>query len=168
MDEPQRYSVQFSRSVVSDSLRLHEPQHASLPIHKQIPESTQTHVHWVGDAIQPLILCRPFLLLPSTFPSIRVFSSHFFTSGGQSIGVSASASVLPIHSLKKFISHSSFLLERPNYTSGIRATRPEHCGPTQSVEVCHHKEPLTFCTGFNPSQKACVTVPQILLCFWPS
>ena len=112
-----------------------------------------------------LIHCCLFLLLPSIFPSIRVFSSHFFTSGGQSIGVSASASVLPIHSLKKFISHSSFLLERPNYTSGIRATRPEHCGPTQSVEVCHHKEPLTFCTGFNPSQKACVTVPQILLCF---
>ena len=46
-----------------------------------------------------LILCCPLLLLPSIFPSIRVFffpMSQFFTSGGQSIGVSASASVLPI------------------------------------------------------------------------
>ena len=44
-----------------------------------------------------LILCRP-LLLPSVFPTIRVFPvSQFFESGGQSIGVSASASVLPVN-----------------------------------------------------------------------
>ena len=43
-----------------------------------------------------LILCRPLLLPPSIFPSIRVFSKRqFFASGGQSIGASASASVLP-------------------------------------------------------------------------
>ena len=36
----------------------------------------QTHVHWVSDAIQNLILCHPLLLLPSVFPSIRVFSSE--------------------------------------------------------------------------------------------
>ena len=51
-------SVQFSRSVVSDSLQPHEPQHArpphsmpGLPVHHQVPESTQTHVHWVGEVI---------------------------------------------------------------------------------------------------------------------
>ena len=45
-----------------------------------------------------LILCHPLLLLPSIFPSIRVFPrSQFFTSGGQIIGVSASASVLPMN-----------------------------------------------------------------------
>ena len=45
-----------------------------------------------------LILCHPLLLLPTIFPSIRVFPmSQFFTSGGQSIGVSPSASVLKIH-----------------------------------------------------------------------
>ena len=43
-----------------------------------------------------LILCHP-LLLPSIFPSIRIFSSQFFASGGQSIGVSASTSVLPMN-----------------------------------------------------------------------
>ena len=46
-------SVQFSRSVVSDSLQPHELQHARPPVHHQLPEFTQTHVHWVGDAIQP-------------------------------------------------------------------------------------------------------------------
>ena len=45
-----------------------------------------------------LTLCRPLLLLPPIHPSIRVFPmSQLFTSGGQSIGVSASASVLPIN-----------------------------------------------------------------------
>ena len=46
-------SVKFSRWVVSDSQRLHGLQHSSLPVHQQLPELTQTHVHWVGDAIQP-------------------------------------------------------------------------------------------------------------------
>ena len=44
-----------------------------LPVHHQLPEFTQTHVHWVGDAIQPSILHHPILLLPSIFPSIRIF-----------------------------------------------------------------------------------------------
>ena len=45
-----------------------------------------------------LVLCCLLLLLPSVFPSIRVFPvSQFFASGGQSIGVSASASVLPVN-----------------------------------------------------------------------
>ena len=44
-----------------------------------------------------LILCRPLLLLPSVFPSVRVFSvSQLFASGGQRIGASVSASVLPM------------------------------------------------------------------------
>ena len=44
-----------------------------LPVHYQLLELPQTHVHWVGDAIQPSQLCHPLLLLPSIFPSIRVF-----------------------------------------------------------------------------------------------
>ena len=46
------------------------------PVYHQLPEFTQTHVHWVSDAIQHLILCHPLLLLPSIFPSIRVFSNE--------------------------------------------------------------------------------------------
>ena len=69
----------------------------SLPVHHQLPESTQTHVHWVVMTSYHRILCRrPILLLPSIFPSIVSFQmSQFFASGGQSIGVSASTSVLP-------------------------------------------------------------------------
>ena len=46
-----------------------------LPVHHQLPEFTLTHVHWVSDAINHLILCCPLLLLSSVFPSIRVFSN---------------------------------------------------------------------------------------------
>ena len=46
-----------------------------LPVHHQLPEFTQTHVHWVSDATNHLILCCP-LLLPSIFPSIRGFSNE--------------------------------------------------------------------------------------------
>ena len=47
-----------------------------LPVHHQLLEFTQTHIHWVGDAIHHLTLCRPLLLLPLNFPSIRVFSNE--------------------------------------------------------------------------------------------
>ena len=47
-----------------------------LPVHHQLPESTQTHVHCVGDVIQPSHpLSSPSPLLPSVFPSISVFSN---------------------------------------------------------------------------------------------
>ena len=46
-------SVQLSHSVMSDSLRPHELQHAGLPVHHQLLEFTQTHVHRVSDVIQP-------------------------------------------------------------------------------------------------------------------
>ena len=47
-----------------------------LPVHNQLPESTQTHVHWVSDAIQPSHPLSFLFLLPSIFPSIRVFSNE--------------------------------------------------------------------------------------------
>ena len=46
-------SVQFSRSVVSDSLRPYESQHARPPVHHHLTEFIQTHAHRVHDAIQP-------------------------------------------------------------------------------------------------------------------
>ena len=45
-------------------------------VHHQLPELTQTHVHWVSDAIQPISSSHPLLLLPSIFPNIRVFSNE--------------------------------------------------------------------------------------------
>ena len=49
---------------------------SSLPVHHQLTEFTQTHVHWVSDAIQPSHLCRSLLLLPLILPSIRVLSNE--------------------------------------------------------------------------------------------
>ena len=46
-------SLQFSCSVVSNSFQPHEWQHARPPFYHHLPEFTQTHVHWVSDAIQP-------------------------------------------------------------------------------------------------------------------
>ena len=73
----QRGGVKFSRSVMSDSfcdpMDYNTP---GLPVHHQLLEFTQTHVRWVGDAMQPPHpLLSPFLL-PSIFPSIRVFSNE--------------------------------------------------------------------------------------------
>ena len=69
----------FSSVQLLSRVQLCDPMKGStpgLPVHHQLPEFTQTHVHWVGDAIQQLILCCPLLLLPSIFASIRVFSNE--------------------------------------------------------------------------------------------
>ena len=68
------------------------------PVHYQLPELTQTQVHQVSDAIQPSHPVIPFSSCLQSFPtSGSIPVSQFFTSGGQSTGVSASASVLPMN-----------------------------------------------------------------------
>ena len=93
------HSVQFNRSVISDSLRPHEPQHARPPCPSTNSQSPPKPMSI--ESVMPsnhLIFCRPLLLLPSIFPSIRVFSmSQLFASDGQSMGVSASTTVLPMN-----------------------------------------------------------------------
>ena len=90
--------VQFS-SVSQWCLTLCDPMNHStpgLPVHHQLPEFTQIHVHRVGDAIQPshpLSSPSPPAPNPSQHQSFPM--SQLFTWGGQSIGVSASTSVLP-------------------------------------------------------------------------
>ena len=65
-----------------------------LPVHHQLPEFTQAHDHWISDAIQPY---HP-LLSPSPLPINLSFQmSQLFVSSGQSIGVSASTSALPMN-----------------------------------------------------------------------
>ena len=67
-----------------------------LPAYHQLPEFTQTRVHWVSDAIQPT---HPLSSCPQSIPSSGSFPmSWLFASGGQSIGASPSASVLPMNS----------------------------------------------------------------------
>ena len=70
-------SVQFSRSVVSNFLRPHEPQHARPPY--PVTNSRTPPKPMFIESVMPsnhLILCRPLLLLSSIFPSIRVFSNE--------------------------------------------------------------------------------------------
>ena len=90
--------VQFS-SVAQLCLSLCDPMNRStpgLPVHHQLPESTQSHVHWVSDAIQPSVV--PFSSCPQSFPASGSFQmSQLFASGGQSVGVSASTLVLPMN-----------------------------------------------------------------------
>ena len=94
-------SVQFS-SVSQSCLTLCDLMDCSMPgllVHHQLPEFTQTHVHRLGDTIQPLHT------LSSTSPPVLNLSQHqgffpmsqLFASGGQTIGISPSASVLPMN-----------------------------------------------------------------------
>ena len=73
-----RCQVQVS-SVAQSCPTLCNPMNRSTPglsVHHQLPKSTQTHVHQVGDTMQPSHPLSPLLLLPSIFPSIRVFSDE--------------------------------------------------------------------------------------------
>ena len=96
----EQYSVMFS-SVTQSCSTLCDPMDCSTPgllIHHQLPVLTQTHVHWVGDAIQPSHPVIPFSFRLQAFPASRCFQmSQLFTSDGQSIGVSASTTVLPMN-----------------------------------------------------------------------
>ena len=69
-------SVQFSRSVMCNSLQPHKLQHASFPVLHHLPELAQTHVHQVSMLSNDPIFCRPLLLLSSVLPSSRVFSNE--------------------------------------------------------------------------------------------
>ena len=137
------------------------------PVHHQLPEPIQTHVHRVGDVIQPShTLSSPSISsCLHSFPASGSFPvSQLFTSSGQSIGVSASASVLPMNSgllsfrmdwldllavqgtLKSFLQHhsskASILVSHPYMTTQktIALTRRTFVG-----NVCF----LICCLGWS-------------------
>ena len=90
-------SVQFSCSVVSNSLRPHESQHARPPCPSPTP-GVHSHSHpssqWCHPAISSSVV--PFSSCPQSLPASESFPmSQLFAWGGQSTGVSASASFLP-------------------------------------------------------------------------
>ena len=90
-------SVQFSRSVVSDSLRPHESQHTRPPCPSPSPgvhSNSRPSSWWCHPAISSSVV--PFSSYPQSLPASESFPmSQLFTSGGQSTGVSALASFLP-------------------------------------------------------------------------
>ena len=90
--------VQFSRSVVSDSLRPHESQHTRRLCPSPTPRVQRLMSIESVMSPCPLILSYPLLLLPTIPPSIRVFSNEStLHMRGQSTGVSALASFLPMN-----------------------------------------------------------------------
>ena len=94
-------SVQFRRSVVSNSLWPHESQHTRPPCLSPTPgvySNSCPSSRWCHPAISSSVV--PFSSCPQSLPAAGSFPvSQLFTSGGQSIGVSASASVLPVNTL---------------------------------------------------------------------
>ena len=93
------HQVQFSHSVVSDSLCSHRLQHARLPCPSSTPGvySNSCPYSWwchptISSSVVPFSSCPQFFQASGSFPM-----SQFFTSRGQNIGVSASASVLPMN-----------------------------------------------------------------------
>ena len=92
----QGHLVQFSHSVVSDSLQPHELQHTRLPSPSPTPgvyPNSCPLSRWCHPTVSSSVV--PFSSCPQSFPASGYFlMSQFFTSGGQSIGVSASVSVL--------------------------------------------------------------------------
>ena len=101
-EEPGRLqfsSIHFDRSVVSDSLRPHELQHARPPCQSPTsgfyPDSCPLS-RWCHPNISFSVV--PFSSCPQSFPALGSYQmSQLFASGGQSIGVSASTSVLPMN-----------------------------------------------------------------------
>ena len=98
-------SVQFSRSVVSDSLRPHELQHARPPCPSPTPRvhpNSCPLCRWCHPTISFSVI--PFSSCPQSFPASGSFQmSQLFTSGGLSIGVSASTSVFPKNTRDRFL-----------------------------------------------------------------
>ena len=92
-------SVQFSHSVMSDSLQPQESQHARLPCPSPTPEAhsdSRPSSQWYHPAISSSVV--PFSSCPQPLPASESFPvSQLFAWGGQSIGVSASASILPMN-----------------------------------------------------------------------
>ena len=92
-------SVHFSHSVESDSLWPHESQHARPPCPSPTPRACSNSCplsRWGHPTISSSVV--PFYSCLQSFPASGSFPmSQFFTSGGQRIGVSASASILPMN-----------------------------------------------------------------------
>ena len=99
LDSQWTYSVKFSHSVMSDSLRPHGLQYARLPCPSPTPRvysNSCSLSRWCHPIISSSVV--PFSSHLQSFPASGSFQmSQFFASGGQSIGVSASASVLPMN-----------------------------------------------------------------------
>ena len=120
-------SVQFS-SVAQSCLTLCNPMNCSkpdLPVHHQLPEFTQTHVHWVSDAIQPLHpLSSPsppalklsqyqFVSLVQSLSRVRLFATPWIAARQASLSITNSWSSFRLMSIQSVMPSSHLILCRP-------------------------------------------------------
>ena len=145
-------SVQFSRSVVSASLRPHESQHARPPCPSPTPgvySNSHPLSRWCHPTISSSVV--PFSSCPQSFPASGSFPmSQLFTWGGQSTGVSASASVLPMNT-QDWSFTCIWLKFPPHHRSSASIWKGEmiplfhvSCNPWESCMETQQLHSLTF------------------------
>ena len=160
------YNIQFSHPVVSSSLQPHGLQHARPPCPSPNPgvyPNSCPSSRWSYPTISPSVV--PFSSCPQSLPASGSFQmSQFFTSGGQSIGVSASTSVLPMNTRDRsplgwtgWISLQSKALSRASSKASTNILseacchclhRPGACSVAYQVQVhVHSFWSIVFCAG---------------------
>ena len=130
-------SVQFSCSVMSDSLRPHGPQYTRIPCPLPTPRACSNSCP-SSQSCHPTIssFVIPFSSHLQTFPASGSFPmSQFFTSGGQSIGVSASASVLPMNIHDWIQGYTRHYEGVPSVRTSLVVQQIRICLPMQGARV---------------------------------
>ena len=144
-------SVQFSRSVMSDSLRPQESQHARPPCPSPTPgvhSDSHPSSQWCH-----LILCRPLLLLPPIPPSIRVFSNQSTLPMGWPKYWSFSFSIIPSKEIPGLISFRMDWLDLFAFQGTLKSLLQHHSS----------KASILWCSAFftvQLSYKKCLVMPK--------
>ena len=128
-------TVQFSHSVVSDSLLPHGLQHARLPCPSPIPRACSNTCPI--ESVMPsnrLILCRPLLLPPSTFPSIRVFSNESVLHIRWPKNWSFSFSINPSNEYSGLISFGMDWLDLLAVQGTLKSLHQHHCSKASILQ----------------------------------
>ena len=147
-----------------DTLRPRGLQHTRLPC--QLPEFTQTHAHRVGDATQPSYPLSPLLLLPSIFPSIRVFSNESVLCIRCPKYWSFSFSISPSNEYSALISFRMDWLDLPAVQGTLKSLIQHHsskasilqCSTFFLVQLSHRY----MTTGKTIALTRCTSVGQVM------
>ena len=116
------------------------------PVHHQLPELTQTHVHRVSMPSNHLILCRPLLFLPSIFPSIRVFSNESVRCIRWPKYWSFSFSISPSSEYLGLISFKMDLLDLLAVQGALKSLL-QHYSSKVTIHIFH----IYWCVCVNPN-----------------
>ena len=139
-------SSSSSSSVAQSCPTVCDPMDCSMsgfPGLYHLPEFAQTHVYWVSDAIQHLILCGPLLLPPSIFPSIRVFSSESVLRIRWPVYWSFSFSISPFNEYSGLISFGTDWFDLLAVQGTLKSLLQHHSSKVSSALSFLHGPTLT-------------------------